>query len=394
LSIEDPTLTESLSVMLDRTQRKSDDPVETSCEVLSAAASADAAGDAAGDPHVGNKASSGENDLSLLDATALLCTWSTSSSNVMYPFVFGVLGVVGGPLIMIIAFAINWQCTRWTVQAARSTGARTLGDLGNHLWGSMGRHLFEGSQMLFQQLFLPVALVLSAQSLQSLFQWHCNGSAILCFVALGAILGTSLSQKLEHSVGLAYCSIALILVQTFCIVWAVSATKAPHGVTYKDDDDNDYSSRFEYFIGAGNENGEHRERYSWYNVAAALGVFIYSCLPNCIVVETMAALKDDIPRQRMDTAVDASFAFYVAIYLITGLPSVIGWGGDIPIPISSVMRNDAAGILTKLILIYSTMLDFVLASVTVNRFLVSRSKMVFRVSKSIRPSTPPLFFCA
>jgi len=36
------------------------------------------------------------------------------------------------------------------------------------------------------------------------------------------------------------------------------------------------------------------------------------------------------------------------------------------------MRNDPAGILTKIILIYSTMLDFVLASVTVNRFVVAR----------------------
>ena len=133
-----------------------------------------------------------------------------------------------------------------------------------------------------------------------------------------------------------------------------------------------YDSRWEWVIGAGNGEGQHDERYRWHNVAAALGVFIYSCLPNCIVVETMTALKADVPRKRMEQCVDASFVFYVLIYLVTGLPAVLGWGGDIPIPISTSMRNDAAGGLAKAILIYSTMLDFVLASVTVNRFLVSR----------------------
>jgi hypothetical protein len=312
--------------------------------------------------------------LSLLDATALLCTWSTSSSNVMYPFVFGVLGVGGGPALMFAAFAVNWQCTRWTVRAARLTGARTLGDLGDHLWGAKGRWCLEGSQMLFQQLFLPVALVFSAQSLQSLLGWGCNGNAILCFVGLGFFLTTTLSQSLGHSVGLAYGSIALIVVQTACIVWAVTATPPPPGLDHDDDnEDKGYSSRWEWLVGAGNGDGQHEERYQWHNVAAALGVFIYSCLPNCIAVETMASLKPGVDRARMEQAVDVSFAFYVFIYLLTGLPAVIGgWGGDIPIPISGVMRNDFAGVLTKLILIYSTMLDFVLASVTVNRFLVAR----------------------
>ena len=323
-------------------------------------------------------AQEGGSGLSPLDATALLCTWSTSSSNVMYPFTFGVLGVAGGPALMLVAFAVNGQCTRWTVRAARRTGARTLGDLGDHLWGAKGRLLLEGSQILFQQLFLPVALVLSAQATQSLLAWDCNGSAVLCFVALGFALGASpLSQRLQHSVGLAYVSIALILVQTTCIAWAVSATPPPRTLDGPRDEAEaagaPFSSRWEWVVGAGNGDGQHAARYQWHNVAAALGVFIYSCLPNCIAVETQAALRPGAPRRAMDSAVDASFAFYIAIYLATGLPAVLGaWGADVPIPVTSVMRNDPAGVLTKLILVYSTMLDFVLASVTVNRFLVAR----------------------
>ena len=311
--------------------------------------------------------------LSPLDATALLCTWSTSSSNVMYPFTFGVLGVAGGPALMLAAFAVNWQCTRWTVRAARRTGAKTLGDLGDHLWGAKGRLFLEGSQVLFQQLFLPVALVLSAQTTQSLLTWGCNGSAVLSFVVLGFALGMSpLSQRLQHSVGLAYVSIALILMQTVCIVWDVSATPPPRALVDGAEAGAPYSNRWEWVVGVGNGGGQHDVRYQWHNVAAALGVFIYSCLPNCIAVETQAALRHGSPLA-MDRAVDASFMFYVAVYLATGLPAVLGaWGGDIPIPVTSVMRNDPAGILAKAILVYSTMLDFVLASVTVNRFLVVR----------------------
>ena len=93
---------------------------------------------------------------------------SPHTTSVMYPWTYGVLGVVGGPLLMGAAFLINWQCTRWTIQAARATHSTTLGGLGEALYGAKGRMLMEIPQLLFQQLFLPVAIVLSASALQSL----------------------------------------------------------------------------------------------------------------------------------------------------------------------------------------------------------------------------------
>ena len=47
--------------------------------------------------------------ISVMSASVLLMTWSTSSSNVMYPWTYGVLGVLGGPMLMGAAFLINWQ---------------------------------------------------------------------------------------------------------------------------------------------------------------------------------------------------------------------------------------------------------------------------------------------
>ena len=71
--------------------------------------------------------------ISVLSAFMIMTTWSTSSSNVLYPYTFGVLGVVGGPLLMLVAFFIQWKATRWTVQAARATHAETFGALGEAL---------------------------------------------------------------------------------------------------------------------------------------------------------------------------------------------------------------------------------------------------------------------
>ena len=181
--------------------------------------------------------------ISVLSAFMLLTTWSTSSSNVLYPYTFGILGVAGGPLFMFLAFFVQWRATRWTVQAARATNAQTFGALGetlvrlfcslfivcffllcacanhrHHHAGNMqycpgtpflfvnvgndvkvyfvvfctnlmppqlgrwGRILFEGSQILFQQLFLPVAIVLCAAAIQNIAaNWEfasCNGNVV------------------------------------------------------------------------------------------------------------------------------------------------------------------------------------------------------------------------
>ena len=129
-----------------------------------------------------NQGESQKKYASLLSVFMILTTWSTSSSNVLYPFTFGVLGVVGGPILMLLAFAIAYTATIWTVRSARAVGAKTFGELGFALAGKNGRILFEGSQILFQQLFLPVAIVLCTGAAQSLAQGtefaSCNGNVV------------------------------------------------------------------------------------------------------------------------------------------------------------------------------------------------------------------------
>lgn len=305
-----------------------------------------------------------DSGISAISAAVLLMTWSTSSSNVMYPWTFGVLGAYGGPLLMLVAFSINWYCTRWTIKVARATDARTLGDVGEFLAGRSGRWILEGSQIAFQQLFLPVAIVMSAASIRSIAgaggYASCKGNVAVLLAVAGFVL-VQFSRNLEHMVGLAYFSVVMVTVQTIIIAVVTSTQEAPSF----DEEDMPAAGMggWEPFVGM----GDHPERYKWWNVCGALGIFIYSCLPNCIVVEIMATMKPKA-KVHMERAVDVSFGFYICVYLLTGLPAILSWGGDIPNPI--MLSNDAPGVATKLILIYATMLDFVLASVTVNRALV------------------------
>jgi len=138
---------------------------------------------------------------------------------------------------------------------------------------------------------------------------------------------------------------------TIAIAAEVSVHPPPEDVLY---------SPVELFVGM----GDHPERYTWSNVLAALATFIYSCVPNAIVVETMAALPPD-ERPRMRAAVDSSFVALVGVYLVAGIVPVLRWGGDIPsqIPFS----NSPGGVLINAILLFGTALDLVIAAITLNR---------------------------
>ena len=167
--------------------------------------------------------------ISLLSAFMILTTWSTSSSNVLYPYCFGVLGAVTGPLFMFLAFFVSWKITRFTVQAALATRATTFGDLGYALGGFKFRVMFEGSQILFQQLFLPVAIVLCASACQSLAGVAngtaanydtfvaCNGTFGILFACVSWLL-IQVSREIENVTAIAYVTCALMLVMTMSMV--------------------------------------------------------------------------------------------------------------------------------------------------------------------------------
>jgi len=87
-------------------------------------------------------------------------------------------------------------------------------------------------------------------------------------------------------------------------------------------------------------------------------------MPNCVIVETMAEMEKP---EDIKTAVKISFAFYVVCYLATGIGGCLAWGGDVAIPMTNVMQADFWGMTANFILVYCTMLDYVIGAVTVNR---------------------------
>lgn len=271
----------------------------------------------------------------------------------------------------------------------------------------MGQFIFEGSQILFQQLFLPVAIVLCAGSVQSLAGGEttsgeqgdgdvsshfadCNGNVALLFTVVAFDL-VQVSRQLESVTALAYVSSALNVLMTLAIAIEVCTQAAPATVAapssadigaYSGLNNTAYNSdtvapmaaangqeretaSYELFVGM----GHHPARYHWSSILGALGTFVYSCLPSCIVVETMAALRP-ADRPRMKLAVDASFVAYAWIYCVAGIPAVVRWGGDQPEPLA--LGRSPLAVFVKLALITGTGLDFVLASITVNRWAVRR----------------------
>jgi len=299
-------------------------------------------------------------NLSKWSAAILLMTWSTSSSNVMYPWTFGVLGVILGPILMLLVFGVSLRSTLWIVAAARHHESKTLGDLGESMYGKPGRYILEGSQIGFQQIFLAVAISYGTGAVRSLLKddagyFDCNIRVIWVFVGLGLVL-IQFSQRLHEQITFAYISVFLIGVQTICLIWSFTASTPIDG-----------EPRGGWELAYGQDWDDHDDRYKWYNLFGALSTFVYSCLPACIVVETMSTMENP---EDMEFAVYCSFALYSLVYIATGVVGCIGWGGDVVNPCTDVMHNNWGGVLTKWILVYSTMLDFVIASTTVNSYLV------------------------
>jgi len=251
------------------------------------------------------------------------------------------------------------------IEAALKTNSKTLGELGEKLGGTWGRITLAGSQILFAQLWLPVGVILVTQAMQAIFPnsewWQCNINPTALFAFLGFGLA-QVARNLGHAMWLAYASVSLLGVMSLCILIALMTDTSTEG-----DGGPGRIHTWDAIAGGSTRvDAEGNSRYAWYNIFSALGVFIYSCLPNCIVVETMAQMEHP---EEMHKAAKISFAFYVLVYLLTGVVGCLYWGGDVALPMTNVMKNDIFGVTANLILVYCTLLDFVIGATTVNRFV-------------------------
>ena len=79
--------------------------------------------------------------VSWIGASLILATFSTTSSNVMYPSCYGTLGYVLGPLLMVVVQGLGLLTSLRAIDAALEHNCATFGDLGEALGGAWGRRL-------------------------------------------------------------------------------------------------------------------------------------------------------------------------------------------------------------------------------------------------------------
>lgn len=311
----------------------------------------------------------------LIGATAILSTFSTTSSNVMYPQTYGVLGTMLGPLLGITIQGFMCVVAMLVVRIAVRLQCRTLSDLGYVLGGVWGRRILAFFQQLNNALFMPVALVFSADSLRqtvlvssgcttqsetgeklslagvsgSCAFWDCNVNSLL-IVALLAWPVLVLARDIGELTWNAFVSIMLIFVQTGALFWAV---------TYSRPGGNDAYVMQPYAL-AGSATP-----VAWYTVASAIGTYLYSFCPLFIAVEVAASMARP---DQIATAVFASFCLNVAVYVLTGLVVVDHWGSGLPSPVTEVVVGWPA-VVTNLVLFYCTFLDFAIVGSVLNREL-------------------------
>ena len=226
-------------------------------------------------PLAGERAKRARQGTSLLGATAILATFSTTSSNVQYPFVYGQLGLVLGPLAELALQGLMCALAMLTVRIAVRLECRTFSELGATLAGARWGGWFFGTvQMVNNVLFMPVALVLSAEALQQFMVvsldcpgggegpqegacdfWSCNANSLL-ISALCAWPVLLLARNVGELTWNGLVSTVLIGVQTITLV-AASAATSPRG--------GDASITDIALIGPGQDT-------QWYTSISAIGV--------------------------------------------------------------------------------------------------------------------------
>ena len=197
---------------------------------------ADDASSDARQPHAAKRGTS------VLGAAMIMASFSTASSNIMYPFIYGTLGVVVGPLLGVLVQGLVCALSIHALEVAVAAECSTLGQLGHVLGGQKGRRLLETVQMLNNVLFLPVALVISSGALKKVVLsvlgcadsggasapvacvwWDCNVHPLLltCVLTWPLLL---FARDFGHMSGLAIISMILISAQTVIIIYYAAVT--------------------------------------------------------------------------------------------------------------------------------------------------------------------------
>ncbi len=350
-----------------------------------------AAGSSAGDSECGSAAAvRPRRYVSVFTAAALISSWNSTSTMMNMPFIFGVLGTLGGALFVLLiqgsAFVVARHMitlvSHFNSEACVVRGeageVRMFPQLGERLGGRAGRRLFTFTQMTNQLGFLPYAVTLIVASLQSLFPraaWlACNGWACLLVLALGYVM-VQLSRDWRDSSALAAVTWLLAaglgaMLLGFCV--HSDAAEFPLGGPTP----LLVGQPFELFANCSGTCFEAGEQYAFLNVLSAVNGIVFSFAPAFIVAELMAEMRE--PRREMTRALSVSYAFTTTLYITLGVTFSSLWGNQIPLPVTRLLPQGSAwSTVASLIIIVAMVTDFFIGIVVVNRYVVARFRPDF-----------------
>lgn len=298
---------------------------------------------------------------SVLGAAMILSTFSTTSSNVMYPFCYGTLGYVLGPVMGLVVQGLMCMLSLRFMDVALAAKCQSVSDLGHVLGGVWGARFLAFLQVMNNALFLPVSLVIASGALQEVVLsslgcsddgthddaacawWRCNIDPlfITCVLAWPLLL---FARNFGHMTGLAAVSIAIVFAQTGMIIW-YAANHAFDGATGE----------------AVLPVGSHAP---WHAFISAISVYLYSFVPMFVAVEISAGMAN--PEGIRSAIVIAYLVPAIGVYAPTGVAVALLWGPGVPNPVTHALGTGTVSAVTNGMLLYSTLLDFVVAATPVN----------------------------
>lgn len=304
--------------------------------------------EASSDQH---KTKMAEGHLGFWDIVVLQSSYATAGGIVVTPYIFGIYGYIGGPLVLlaysILTFGLHTMVCDLVIQSGKRL--RTLGEFGEYLAGPLGRRILSTLQYLNFVTYMPMALVNIAFSLQYLFNFPFGGCLGWWNLISGGLVFLVLLfvRKWKEGAWASYAMISITFIQGVVLLPIAM-------VQFQD----------EYYENI--ETGKPIPFGSdpptpWFDYGLGFPAFFYCGI--YILVETMADAKD--PRE-YKKAFNYAYVVMFNLYTYAGLICIFIWGWNVWFPIYPMIPVSAVGILIVIGILLPTFLDYILSAFVID----------------------------
>mmetsp|Transcript_1823 Transcript_1823/g.3538 ORF Transcript_1823/g.3538 Transcript_1823/m.3538 type:complete len:484 (-) Transcript_1823:144-1595(-) len=317
-----------------------------------------------------------ERFLSPYAAAAIVASWNTTSTLIIFPSIFGKLGTLGGIVFVLLLQGIALLTTLHMIDLCKyfrdnHTPVERFSQLGERLFGSFGRKCFVFTQMANQVGVLVYAMVLMVNSIQVWFPGssalQCNVNSCLIVIGCGYLL-VQVSRDWKDFHLLAYFTLFLAMTMTLLLV------------SYCLSKDMSYGGATPLFVGMDYicdpkkslvKCSEPKVQYGFLSVMGSLGSIMFSFAPCFIVCELVSEMQH--PDRDAKKSLGMAFSFSTIVYILVGLAFSIHAGNQVPVAVQAHIfeSNSWEAIISAVIIFIAMITDFVICLLTINRELLA-----------------------